>query len=142
MESVETEAMKDPYNPKFLKYIELFAQIGDNRRLFPKKCRTCGKVYKNFPEYIHNTSPLAHGLEEFTNSLNIQHTMQYRHCSCGSTLAILFTKEDYPLLDSFWEMIGKESKETKKPVREVVGEFREQCNRYILENRDKEGQDS
>ena len=37
------------------------------------------------------------------------------------------------MLDRFWEMIGKESKQTGKPVQEVVTEFREQCNRYVVE---------
>ena len=62
--------------------------------------------------------------------------MQYRNCACGSTLVINFTKDVYPLLDRFWEMIGKEAKEREKPVREVVSEFREQCNRYVMEQTD------
>jgi hypothetical protein len=121
------------YNERFLEFIKLFAQIGSDSRIFPKTCHTCGTVYRSFPQYIHNTSPTAHCLEEYGNSVDANFTMQYRNCDCGSTLTIAFTKETYPLLDRFWEMIGKESKETGKPVQEVVTEFREQCNRYVVE---------
>jgi hypothetical protein len=119
------------YNAKFLEFIKAFATIGADRRIFPKKCRTCGKEYSSFPEYIHGTAPVAHGLEGYTDSLDVHRTMQYRNCSCGSTLTITFTKDTYPLLERFWEMLGKESKEQEKPLREIVLEFREQCNRYM-----------
>jgi hypothetical protein len=121
------------YNERFLEFIRRFAQIGSDSRIFPKTCHTCGRVYRSFPEYIHNTSPAAHCLEEYGNAMDANFTMQYRNCHCGSTLTIAFTKETYPLLDSFWEMMGKESKATGKPLREVVAEFREQCNRYVVE---------
>jgi hypothetical protein len=124
---------RSEYNERFLEFIKLFAQIGSDSRIFPKTCRTCGRVYQGFPEYIHNTSPLAHCLEEYGKAMDANFTMQYRNCQCGTTLTIAFTKKTYPLLDRFWEMIGKESKATGKPLREVVTEFREQCNRYVVE---------
>ena len=86
-----------------------------------------------FPRYIHNTSPSAHCLEEYGGSADANMTLQYRNCRCGTTLTIAFTKKTYPMLDRFWEMIGKESKESGRPLREVVAEFREQCNRYVTE---------
>jgi hypothetical protein len=122
------------YNERFLEFIKLFAKIGSDSRIFPKTCHTCGTVYRSFPEYIHNTSPTAHCLEEYGNAVDANFTMQYRNCQCGSTLTIAFTKKTYPLLDRFWEMIGKESKQTGKPVQEVVTEFREQCNRYVVDH--------
>lgn len=121
------------YNPKFLKFIELFAKIGANSKIFPKRCATCGEVFRNFPEYIHKTEPVSHGLEDYSGGLDLPRTMQYRNCTCGSTLTILFTKDVYPLLDQFWEMLGLESKSSERPLVEVVTEFREQCNRYIHE---------
>ncbi len=38
---VETPSKKNSfdYNPRFFEFIELFARIGDDSRLFPKKCR-------------------------------------------------------------------------------------------------------
>lgn len=121
------------YNERFLEFIKLFACIGEDSRLFPKKCRTCGKEYQNFPDYLHETSPLQHCLEDYRGSSAELGTMQYRNCGCGTTLAINFTKDVYPLMDDFWEMIETEAKEKDKSVREVVSEFREQCNRYIRE---------
>ncbi len=130
------------YNEKFLAFIKAFANIGADTRLFPKICHTCGKVYRSFPEYIHNTEPTAHCLEEYGSAVDASFTMQYRNCRCGSTLTIAFTKEIYPLLDRFWEMLGRESKETGKPLREVVTEFREQCNRYVIEHEEVSGRDA
>jgi cation diffusion facilitator family transporter len=122
------------YNEKFLEFIKAFSNIGADSRIFPKTCNTCGTVFHSFPEYIHDTSPTAHCLEEYGNAAEASFTMQYRNCHCGSTLTIAFTKEIYPLLERFWEMLGRESKETGKPLREVVTEFREQCNRYVIEH--------
>jgi hypothetical protein len=122
------------YNEKFLKFIEAFMEIGTHTKIFPKKCSTCGRVFASFPEYIHGTEPLGHGLEPYKDSVDVLHTMQYRNCRCGTTLALRLTRADYPLLESFWEMIGKESKERNRPVREIVLEFREQCNLYIHEH--------
>jgi hypothetical protein len=124
---------EDGYNEKYLEFIKAFAEIGQDSGLFPKTCRTCGNVYKSFPDYINRTSPVAHGLEPYTDSMDVLRTMQYRNCRCGSTLSINFTSDTFPLLERFWEMMGKQSKETGKPVREIVLEFREQCNRFMLE---------
>ncbi len=122
------------YDDKFLEFIVLFAKIGTDTRIFPKKCRTCSKVYQSFPDYIRRTSAAKHCLEDYRAVSDGYGTMQYRNCSCGTTLMINFSKDVYPLIDRFWEMIGKESKATGKAVREVVEEFREQCNRYVLEH--------
>ena len=120
------------YNPRFLKFIELFARIGADSRIFPKRCGTCGALYKNFPEYIHSTEPVAHGLQDYSDVLDMPRTMQYRNCRCGSTLTITFTKDVYPVLDRFWEMLGAESRAKGIPLKEVVSDFREQCNRFII----------
>ncbi len=126
------------YNKRFLEFIKLFAKIGKDSRIFPKTCRTCGRVYRSFPDYIHGTTPAAHCLEPYVNQADLPSTMQYRNCPCGSTLVIWFTKETYPLMDRFWEMIGIEAREQGVPVKDVVTQFREQCNRYVLEFRDDE----
>ncbi len=70
---VETPSRKNSfdYNPRFLEFIELFARIGDDSRLFPKKCRTCGQEYKSFPDYIHRTESLAHGLADYSDALDV-----------------------------------------------------------------------
>ena len=111
---METPSRKNSfdYNPRFLEFIELFARIGDDSRLFPKKCRTCGQEYKSFPDYIHRTESLAHGLEDYSDALDVPGAMQYRNCRCGSALAIIFTKDVHPLLDKFWEMVERESQDS------------------------------
>ena len=129
-----TENAPAEYSERYIEYIELFAQIGKNSSLFPKRCHTCGKEFLSFPEYIHGTSPVKHCLEDYRDVSGGLGTMQYRNCDCGSTLTINFTEDEYPLLDRFWEMIGKEAKGKGKPVCEVVLDFREQCNRYITEH--------
>ncbi|MBI5568802.1 MAG: hypothetical protein HY914_02555 [Desulfomonile tiedjei] len=133
MTRVEEANASQKYNANFLKYIKAFADVGKHSRLFPKKCRTCGHEYADFPQYIQDTLPVGHGLEPYKDSGDALHTMQYRNCRCGSTLSIDLTEDEYPLLESFWEMLGKESKERARPIREVVLEFREQCNRYMSE---------
>jgi hypothetical protein len=133
---VETPSRKNSfdYNPRFLEFIELFARIGDDSRLFPKICRTCGQEYKNFPDYIHRTESLAQGLADYSDVLDVPRTMQYRNCRCGSTLAIIFTKDHYPMLDKFWQTLDRESKERGLPILTIVSEFRDQCNRYVIEH--------
>lgn len=115
-----------------MEFIKQFALIGKNSKLFPKRCRTCGKVFESFPEYIQGTSPRDHCLEDYRD-VDGYGTMQYRNCTCGSTLIINFTEDVYPLLDRFWEMIGQEAKRQGKTPRDIVTDFREQCNRYIVE---------
>ena len=63
------------YNPRFLEFIELFARIGDDSRLFPKKCRTCGQEYKSFPDYIHGAESLANGLADYSDALDVARSM-------------------------------------------------------------------
>ena len=123
------------YNERFIEFIKLFALIGKDSRIFPKKCKSCGKVFQSFPEYIHATSPVQHCLEDYREDSDDFGTMQYRNCLCGTTLLINFTRDVYPLLDSFWEMVGREAREREMPVREIVSEFREQCNKYIMEHK-------
>ena len=90
------QAKAQPYNERFPAFIKLFALIGKDSRVFPKKCRTCGKEFESFPEYIHATSPLQHCLEDYREASDAFGTMQYRNCACGGTLLINFTRDVYP----------------------------------------------
>ena len=125
---------KGAFNSQFVEFIELFATIGTDEKIFPKRCNTCGKIYQSFPEYIHRTEPEDHCLEDYRELREGFGTMQYRKCYCGSTLTIIFAEDDYPTLDRFWEMIGREAKERGTTIRDVVREFREECNRYVVEH--------
>jgi hypothetical protein len=57
------------YNERFLEFIKLFGKIGADSRIFPKTCSTCGRQYRSFPEYIHDTEPVAHCLENYADVL-------------------------------------------------------------------------
>jgi hypothetical protein len=59
-------------------------------------------------------------------------TMMYRHCPCGNTLILTFTEEILPALDEFWGMLRREAERAGLPLRQVVGEFSGQCDRYII----------
>ncbi|HMK37350.1 MAG TPA: hypothetical protein VK463_19910 [Desulfomonilaceae bacterium] len=126
------------YNERFLEFIKLFDRIGKDERLFPKRCNTCGAEYHSFSEYLQGTTVLGHGLEDVKNVMHAPHTMQYRNCSCGSTLVLPLTADTYPELDRFWNMLQQEAGNTGRTLREVVSDFRDQCNRFILEQLLKE----
>lgn len=120
-------------NKRFLEFIKLFHMIGKDDRLFPKTCSTCGAEYHSFSEFLQGTHPLGHGLEDVQSVMHAPYTMQYRNCACGTTLVLSLTADIYPELDRFWNMLQQEADETGQSLREVVADYREQCNRYILE---------
>ena len=122
---------KFSYNPRFLKFIEQFAAIGEDGKIFPKTCRNCGRTYRSFHEYMKATSPLKQSMEDYQPLLNAPYTVQYRNCSCGSTLALAFTMENFPMISEFWAALHEEALETGKPLSEVLTMFREQCNHYM-----------
>ncbi len=74
LDVVEDNGVK--YNRKYLEFIKAFAGIGKDSRIFPKKCRTCGREFLSFPEYIHGTNPRAHCLERYSVPLDANQTLQ------------------------------------------------------------------
>lgn len=118
-------------DPRFREFIELFARIGSDERIFPKKCNACGKMYRSFPEYIHATTPAGHALEDCTDVMQVPYAMQYRNCRCGTTLVLSITEETYPLIERFWNTLREIASEEKRPLAKVVSDFRDQCNRYV-----------
>jgi hypothetical protein len=127
-----------PYNKRFLPFITLFGRIGKDKRLFPKRCSACGAEYHSFAEFLQGTTPLRHGLEDVKSVMRAPYTMQYRNCACGTSLVLSLTEDIFPELDRFWDMLQREADETGKDLYEVVSAFRDQCNRYILEQMLKE----
>ena len=121
------------YDPQFLDFIKIFAAIGSDKNLFPKKCRTCGQEYRDFTEYLYGTAPVGHGLEDCTDVMEVPYTLQYRNCACGSTLVLALTDDTFPILERFWQTLQQASEESGRPLRQVVAEFREQCNRYVID---------
>jgi len=56
---------------------------------FPKKCRTCGKVYNSKDEYISETESVRKNNGVVFDEVGLQ---EFRNCTCGSTL-VVWTKD-------------------------------------------------
>lgn len=125
------------HDPRFLEFFKLFLALGCEAKLFPKKCRACGKEFKTFPEYIHDTHAVGHGLEDYSEAMRKPLTMQYRNCPCGSTLVLALTEDVFPLMERFWNTMKEVAEESDRPFKEVVNAFREQCNLFVIAEREK-----
>ncbi|MGB6068649.1 MAG: hypothetical protein WBG50_27890 [Desulfomonilaceae bacterium] len=119
-------------NERFSEYIKLLAAIGRNHELFPKDCRTCGKKFGSFSEYVWATAPKGHSLEDCSDVMLRPFTMIYRHCPCGNTLVLTLTRETFPMLDNMWAMLHSVAAERHEPLQTVVSQFVQECSDYIL----------
>jgi hypothetical protein len=117
---------------RFDKFIEGFTRIGAHNKLFPKKCHTCGRVFRSFPEYVHLTYPVKHAMEDCKAVMKKPYTMQYQNCLCGTTLILVLTEETYPELDDLWEALREEAERVDLPLKVIVAHFYEKCTEYIV----------
>ncbi len=131
---------EDHFNPKFLEFIRLFIPIDSHEKLFPKECRTCGRIYSNLSEYLLRTVGKGHSLDNAEEVMGEPFTMTYRHCSCGNTLVLTFTAETYPVLGELWVMLTEEVEGSGKPLTEVVTDFVDQWERYTTAYSDALGE--
>ncbi|MDQ7784037.1 MAG: hypothetical protein RDU20_14230 [Desulfomonilaceae bacterium] len=129
---VSREISDNRFNPRFLKFIELFVPIDTHEKLFPKECRTCGRTYGSLSEYLLRTVAKGHTLDNAEEVMGEPFTMTYRHCACGNTLVLTFTAETYPVLGELWSMLGEEARSAGKPLNEAVMDFVDQWERYML----------
>jgi hypothetical protein len=120
------------YDERFLEFIKLLAAIGKDEMLFPKDCRTCGKKYDSFPQYLCATTPRGHTLEDCSDVMDRPFTMVYRHCTCGNTLVLTLTQETFPMLDQMWDMLKHVAEERDQTLQDVVSQFVEEFTDYIL----------
>jgi hypothetical protein len=127
-----SEGTQIKHDERFQDFIRLLAAVGNNDKLFPKDCRTCGKTYRSFPQYLCATTPKGHSLEDGSDVMHRPFTMIYRHCPCGNTLVLTLTRETFPLLDEMWAMLKQVAEERGQTLREVVSQFVEECVDYIL----------
>ncbi len=125
------EAGEGEYNPRFLEFIELLMRINTSDALFPKECRACGKRFRSLSEYVCTTAPKAHTFEDCHEVMHKPFTMVYRHCTCGNTLVLSLTEQNFPHLKDFWTMLQREAEETGRPLHAVVTEFTEECERFM-----------
>jgi len=119
-----------------LAFIRAFAAIDAHPALFPKECRTCGRVFKTFADYLRETKPKGHVLEDCSDVMRRTYTMMYRHCPCGNTLVLSVTGDVMPELDDFWGAVAQEAETEGRTVREVVKTFSEVCDDLIVNGRD------
>ncbi|MEW6530805.1 MAG: hypothetical protein AB1473_08230 [Thermodesulfobacteriota bacterium] len=124
-------------NTRFREFMEAFLHLGENGSLFPKKCRACERVFESYAEYLRQTIPKRHVMEDCSDVMRKPYTMLYRHCLCGNTLVLSLTDESYPLLDEMWAALRAEAERTGKPLESVVSEFREACDRHVIRHSDE-----
>jgi len=125
------ESEEFQFNRAFLKFIRLFARINDNKTLFPKSCRTCGKNYETLAAYVCMTIPKGYSLQDCRAVMGKPFTMMYRHCTCGNTLVLTFTEETYPSLDDLWTMLRREAEDSGKKLEDVVQDFADQFELFM-----------
>jgi hypothetical protein len=116
----------------FFEWIQEFARVGQDERIFPKICRVCGKTFHNLPEYFCATVPRGHCLDDCRRMGKRPFMMLYRHCNCANTLVISLYEDVFPELDRFWKMLETVAHDTGKPLTEVVSDFVVQCDCYLL----------
>jgi len=122
---------------RFRTFMEAFLHLGENGILFPKKCRACERVFESYAQYLRQTTPKRHVMEDCSDVMRKPYTMLYRHCLCGNTLVLSLTEESFPLLDELWAALRAEAGQTGKPLESVVSEFRETCDRHVLQRSDE-----
>ena len=120
----------------FAQLMELFALIGSDEKLFPKPCRTCGKSYESFADFVTGTVAKGHCLEDCSEVMGKPFTMMYRHCECGNTLVLSLTDEVFPHLKHFWDTMMQEAEERGIPLRSVVLEFANSCESHLCSDQD------
>lgn len=107
----------------FKDFIQQFSLINNDKDLFPKKCRTCGKKYESLYHYIYDTEAKAQSMEDAGEIMGKSFTMIYRNCSCGNTLVVSVTDEILPSIKDFWKAVRRLSYKSNMPVKEIVTSF-------------------
>jgi hypothetical protein len=124
------------YNELFLAYMHLFSEVGKNKKLFPKQCAACKRIYDSLSDYIGSTTHRRHTMEDCRSVMGRPFTMIYRQCGCGNTLVLNITEEIAAFLDSFWEMLTQTAQELNEPLKEVVADFVSQWELYVRDHDD------
>jgi hypothetical protein len=122
-QSLPEEEIHGECDDFFGKSMRLFLEIDEHDKLFPKVCRTCGRTFGSFSEYLDATTPKGHSFEDCQEIMGKPFTMIYRHCLCGNTLVLTLTEEVFPMLDLFWSILKEEAEMSGRPLKELVTEF-------------------
>jgi hypothetical protein len=125
--------MAETFTKGFIEFLELFAHLGEKGNIFPRECRVCKKTFYNMTDFSGTTIPKKHCFEDCRTEKR-RFMMFYRHCTCGNTLVLLLTDEMFPELDSFWDMLQRESKNSQRSLQQTTADFADQLDRYLLES--------
>ncbi|MBM3298821.1 MAG: hypothetical protein FJY85_02560 [Deltaproteobacteria bacterium] len=126
------ESVEIRYNPRFGRFLKLFLTINTHEKLFPKECRTCGRKFTSLTNYLWSTVAKGHCLEDAEPVMRRPYTMSYRHCACGNTLILTLTEEIYPSLRDLWTVLRQEAERTGRPLNDVVSEFADQWQLFMV----------
>ncbi len=121
----------DTRNGDLNRFMELFAGIGQHDKLFPKYCKTCGKKYASFRDYVVDTIAKAHCLEDCSDVMGRPYTMMYRHCGCGNTLVLSITDAELPALEEFWHAVATVAEISGRDPKSIVLDFALQCETHF-----------
>lgn len=98
-------------------YEELFVGLRELvDSVFPKRCGSCGREYRNSIEFLADTQPLrvnSSGLKQSLNDDGLIVVDLFRNCICGSTLLESFSNRRDSCEDgimrrtAFQEQVGK-----------------------------------
>ncbi len=136
MDQVVSEENKQTVHLEwFRELIDLFSEIEHSVKLFPKECRTCGRKFKGMSDYLCETSPKGHSFEDCRQVMGKPFTMVYRHCTCGNTLVLTLTEENFPLLNSFWTILCEEAEHSGVPLKVKTTEFCQMWEDYLNPSR-------
>ncbi|HMK33713.1 MAG TPA: hypothetical protein VK463_01510 [Desulfomonilaceae bacterium] len=121
------------YNERFLEFMRLFADMDTDENLFPRECRVCGTHFGSIREYFCATIPKGHCFENYCKpGADSGFMLLYRHCKCGNTLVLTLKEKEFPELNSFWQMLREEADDSERSLKEVVSDFADQCDCYLL----------
>lgn len=68
---------------------ELYAGLQELGTTFPKRCATCGRIYRDMHDYLTQTGRVASGASGLKQTLDDDGNVIvaiFRNCVCGSTL--------------------------------------------------------
>jgi len=122
-EETESRVAERTREMVFKDFIQQFSLINNDKDLFPKKCRTCGKKYESLYHYIYDTEAKAQSMEDAGEIMGKSFTMIYRNCSCGNTLVVSITDEILPSIKDFWKAVRHLAYKSNMPVKEIVTSF-------------------
>lgn len=99
---------------------------------FPKKCNVCGKLYKNFNQFVIETKPIGvmvHVKDENDVALR---TLSMANCVCNTTLCIQCGDQDKKMFREFSELVLQEAEVNNTQIINVMNDIRDEVRSSLL----------